>query len=196
MNASATVQFEYEGVHHLALVCNDMERTVDFYTNVLGMPLIKGFDLTNDMGQHFFFDLGGGNLLAFFWFPDAQAAPGPGVVGMANLPSRPRSGRSLASSHGSMNHIAFKVAADKIDEYRQALLDKGVDITVVLNHEDVESGPGVDRVSDVLDDKTWIRSAYFRDPDGIALELCADIKPGTPEVTEPMNAKGLKASER
>ena len=27
------------GVNHLALVCRDMARTVDFYTNVLGMPL-------------------------------------------------------------------------------------------------------------------------------------------------------------
>ena len=34
--------FELNGVHHLALVCKDMERTVDFYTNVLGMRLTKG----------------------------------------------------------------------------------------------------------------------------------------------------------
>ncbi|HEX4127824.1 MAG TPA: VOC family protein, partial [Acidimicrobiales bacterium] len=32
--------FEFRGINHLALVCRDMERTVDFYTNVLGMPLI------------------------------------------------------------------------------------------------------------------------------------------------------------
>ncbi len=31
----------FSGVNHLALVCKDMARTVDFYTNVLGMPLIK-----------------------------------------------------------------------------------------------------------------------------------------------------------
>ena len=41
---SATA-IEYGGLHHLALVCRDMERTVDFYTNVLGMKLKKGFDL-------------------------------------------------------------------------------------------------------------------------------------------------------
>ena len=45
---------EINGVHHLALVCKDMERTVDFYTNVLGMRLTKGFDLEG-YGQHFFF---------------------------------------------------------------------------------------------------------------------------------------------
>ncbi len=32
--------FDIGGINHLALVCKDMARTVDFYTNVLGMPLI------------------------------------------------------------------------------------------------------------------------------------------------------------
>ena len=53
--------FELGGVHHLALVCSDMARTVDFYTNVLGMPLIKTIELPDGMGQHFFFDCGGGD---------------------------------------------------------------------------------------------------------------------------------------
>ncbi len=34
-------KFELSGINHLALVCKDMARTVDFYTNVLGMPLVK-----------------------------------------------------------------------------------------------------------------------------------------------------------
>ena len=37
--------FEFGGVNHLALVCRDMARTVDFYTDVLGMPLIKTIEL-------------------------------------------------------------------------------------------------------------------------------------------------------
>lgn len=50
-------KIQYDGVHHLALVSKDMARTVDFYTNVMDMKLVKGFDLG--------FDMGGGNLLAF-----------------------------------------------------------------------------------------------------------------------------------
>ena len=38
-------EFEIRGINHLALVCKDMERTVDFYSNVLGMPLIKTINL-------------------------------------------------------------------------------------------------------------------------------------------------------
>ncbi|ETZ96650.1 putative glyoxalase/bleomycin resistance protein/dioxygenase [Mycobacterium kansasii 662] len=30
--------------------------TVDFYSNILGMPLIKSLDLPAGQGQHFFFD--------------------------------------------------------------------------------------------------------------------------------------------
>ena len=32
-------EFELQGVNHLALVCKDMARAVDFYSNVLGMPV-------------------------------------------------------------------------------------------------------------------------------------------------------------
>ena len=71
------------GINHLALVCRDMEVTVDFYTRVLGMPLVKTIELPADMGQHFFFDCGGGDCLAFFWFPNAP----DGVPGSA--PRRP-----------------------------------------------------------------------------------------------------------
>jgi catechol 2,3-dioxygenase-like lactoylglutathione lyase family enzyme len=69
--------FELRGVSHLALVCKDMARTVDFHSNTLGMPLMKTIELPGGMGQHFFFDIGGGDSLAFFWFPESQEqAPG------------------------------------------------------------------------------------------------------------------------
>jgi len=79
--------FELGGINHLALVCSDMERTVDFYTNVLGMPLIKTIELPAGMGQHFFFDCGGGDALAFFWFPDAPP-PAPGIASRSADPTR------------------------------------------------------------------------------------------------------------
>ena len=48
-----------------------MARTVEFYRDTLGMPLVKTVELPMDMGQHFFFDIGNGDCLAFFWFRDA-----------------------------------------------------------------------------------------------------------------------------
>ena len=69
----------FGGINHLALVCQDMQRTVDFYQGVLGMPLIKTIELPRGMGQHFFFDCGGGDCVEFFWFADAPAAA-PGIA--------------------------------------------------------------------------------------------------------------------
>jgi catechol 2,3-dioxygenase-like lactoylglutathione lyase family enzyme len=155
--------FELNGVNHLALVCRDMARTVDFYTNVLGMPLVKTIDLPAGMGQHFFFDCGGGDCLAFFWFPDAPE-PAPGVSAPA---ARPDQG-DLTSAIGSMNHVAFDVPADKIEQYRDRLLAAGVDCTEVANHDDSEYG-----ISKEMHPGVFVRSIYFQDPDGILLEFAS-----------------------
>jgi catechol 2,3-dioxygenase-like lactoylglutathione lyase family enzyme len=183
-------QIQYGGLHHLALVCSDMERTVDFYTNVLGMKLKKGFDLDRGYGQHFFFDMGGGNELAFFWFRDAKKAK-PGVASAAHLVGS--KGGTITSAHGSMNHVAFNVAPDKIDRYRDMLVAKGVECTPVVNHDDVVTGNEA-RTAGQSTDKTWLRSFYFFDPDGIMLEFCATLKAGSANVDLPVNAKGIKAN--
>ena len=159
-----------KGINHLALVCRDMERTVDFYSNVLGMPLVKTIELPMGMGQHFFFDIGNGDSLAFFWFPNAPE-PAPGVSAPAALPGK----GELTSAIGSMNHIAFDVPADKIEEYRQKLLDNGIECSDVANHDNSEWG-----ISKEVTDDVFIRSVYFFDPDGILLEFAC----WTAELTE------------
>ncbi len=153
--------FEFRGINHLALVCSDMERTVDFYSGVLGMPLIKTIELPDGMGQHFFFDCGGGDALAFFWFPDAPPAL-PGVSAPASRPDR----GDLTSAISSMNHVAFAVPTEHIDAYRDRLAAKGIDCTEVWNHDDSELG-----VAKELHDGVFVRSIYFQDPDGILLEF-------------------------
>lgn len=154
-------KFELGGINHLALVCKDMARTVDFYTNVLGMPLVKTIELPMGMGQHFFFDCGGGDCVAFFWFPDAPEAE-PGVSSAAALPGK----GDLATAHGSMNHVAFNVPVDKFDDYVEKLTAAGVAVSDVSNHDDSEW-----TVSKELHEGVYIRSVYFFDPDGILLEF-------------------------
>ena len=153
--------FEFRGVHHLALVCRDMGRTVDFYSNVLGMRLVKTIQLPQGMGQHFFFDCGGDDCLAFFWFPGAP----DGVPGISAPAARPDRG-DLTSAIGSMNHVAFTVPPEKIDEYRDRLVAAGVDCTEVANHDDSEFG-----ISESMHPGVFVRSVYFQDPDGILLEF-------------------------
>jgi catechol 2,3-dioxygenase-like lactoylglutathione lyase family enzyme len=177
--------FELRGVNHLALVCKDMERTVRFYRDILGMPLVKTIDLPEGAGQHFFFDIGNGDCLAFFWFPDAPAAQ-PGVASAANLPGA----GSMLSAHGSMNHIAFDVPPEKFDAYCEKLRAAGVALSPVLNHDDSRY-----QVSREVTDKVFVRSVYFFDPDGVCLEFASWMRAFKADdvAHDPMTAEGRKA---
>src|SRR5258708_12209897 len=128
-------EFDLGGVNHLALVCSDMKRTVEFYTEVLGMRLIKTIDLPFGSGQHFFFDMGGANALAFFWFPDAPG-PVPGISAPVTLPGL----GEWKSAVGSMNHIAFDVPEEKFLQYRPKLNAKDVTLRPILHHPDSHLG--------------------------------------------------------
>jgi catechol 2,3-dioxygenase-like lactoylglutathione lyase family enzyme len=70
------------GVHHVALLCADVERTVRFYQEVLEFPLTEIFENRDYKGSnHFFFDIGNGNLLAFFDLPGLDLGPYAEVLG-------------------------------------------------------------------------------------------------------------------
>lgn len=70
------------GVHHVALLSSDVERTVRFYQEVVGFPLTDIFENRDYKGSnHFFFDIGHGNLLAFFDFPGLDLGPYGEVLG-------------------------------------------------------------------------------------------------------------------
>ncbi len=57
-------------MHHLALICRDVEETITFYQDLLGFPLVELVENRDYAGSsHFFFDIGNRNLLGFFDFP-------------------------------------------------------------------------------------------------------------------------------
>lgn len=159
-------EFALSGINHVALVCSDMARTVDFYSNTLGMPLIKALDLPEGVGQHFFFDAGNGDCVAFFWFQEAPDAV-PGVSAPAHIPGI----GDIVSAVGSMNHLSFHVPPEKFDEYRSKLKGKGVRVGPVLNHDDSDL-----QVAGHLHPGVYVRSFYFQDPDGIVLEFACWTK--------------------
>jgi catechol 2,3-dioxygenase-like lactoylglutathione lyase family enzyme len=161
-----TISQDVRGINHLALVCSDMARTVDFYSGILGFPLIKTVELPGGMGQHFFFDIGMPCSLAFFWFPNAPE-PAPGIA----HPPLPGDPRGPISAIASMNHVAFDVAPEKIEELRDRLVAAGVKCTPIINHDDSPRG-----ASREMHEGVFVRSVYFRDPDDISLELAAWTK--------------------
>ena len=152
----ADSEFKFNGINHLALVCSDMDRTIAFYRDVLGMPLVKTIELRSGRGKHYFFDVGGGDCLAFFEFPKGPASVDAKAHG------------KMAATPGMMNHVAFDVSNDTIDRYRQRLVERGIEVTEVVNHDDTEGG-----ASPEVNATTFVRSIYFRDPDGTQLEFAA-----------------------
>jgi len=70
------------GVHHVAFICSDVERTVEFFDGLLGFPLIEMFENRDYEGStHFFFDIGHGNTLAYFDLPGVDVGPYAEVLG-------------------------------------------------------------------------------------------------------------------
>ena len=97
------------GVHHVALICSDVERTVEFYDGVLGFPLIEMFENRDYEGStHFFFDIGHGNLLAFFDMPGLDLGPYAEVL-------------------GGLHHLCISVERDRWLHLRKKLDEAGVE---------------------------------------------------------------------
>ena len=131
----------FRGINHLAMVTGDMEKTVRFYRDVLGMPLVATTGNRPDVYpyRHYFFALGEGNTIAFFEWP--------GMVEESHKPAgAPARGRV------QFDHVSFNVEdEDALLELKAKLEQDGVDVTRVVDHR-------------------IIHSIYFTDPNGIALE--------------------------
>ena len=158
-------EFELRGFNHLALVCRDMAETIAWYEDVLGMKLVKTLELPGGRGQHFFLDMGNGrDGIAFFWFPEAPE----GVRGESLQDKRGM------TAIGTMNHLAFDVPPEKMDEYRAKLASKGVQVTEIVNHSDsLEGGHKADYDPDTDGGDVFVRSMYFADPNGTLLEFAS-----------------------
>jgi catechol 2,3-dioxygenase-like lactoylglutathione lyase family enzyme len=100
------------GLHHFALLCSDVRRTIEFYQNLLEFPLTEIFENRDYAGSnHFFFDIGNGNLLAFFDLPGLDLGPYAEVL-------------------GGLHHLAISVTPEKWEYLRGKLDDAGVEYMV------------------------------------------------------------------
>ncbi|MDA1325785.1 MAG: VOC family protein [Proteobacteria bacterium] len=144
------------GVHHLALTTEDMKMTVDFYVEVLGMPLVHAMKVPAGLGtgpanrgnppyeevRHYFFDMGNDSLLAFFEIPKG---------------AEPQTNRNAI---GGMQHVAFTVTESRFHDIEKHLEEHGVPHSGVIPQL-----PG-------------LLGVYFYDPNGIRLEFACQPDDG------------------
>ena len=104
------------GLHHVTAISRDIERTIAFYRDTLGLGVVRDGTSDDDPGtRHVWFGVGGsgaGSLLSFLHYPQLP----DGVVGA-----------------GSTHHFAVVVeSASELDAWRDYLRGQGVDCTEVL----------------------------------------------------------------
>ena len=79
-------KLQVQGVHHITFVGSNRAATIEFYSGVLGMPLIfeqPNLDVPDE--THLYFDAGDGRLITFFVRPTRQNDPAPNPEGIGNL---------------------------------------------------------------------------------------------------------------
>jgi catechol 2,3-dioxygenase-like lactoylglutathione lyase family enzyme len=211
MPESKSRKFEVKGVNHLAIVCSDKERTIKFYSEILGLPLKRVFELP-DGGQQLFFEVSDHSGISFIWYPNPPSAP-PGIttahwLGLdpeTGQQRHPPTGRISASAVGSMHHLAFDVPLEKQEEYKERLRAAGIPVTEVNHHifygkdgHQVAYPTQLPAEAESIDE--FVNSIYFPDPDGILLEFAAWTRPLTPEdvrhVPVSVTAEGEEAEAR
>ncbi len=121
------------GVHHVALLSSDVERTILFYQDLLEFPLTTLFENRDYQGStHFFFDIGHGNALAFFDFPGLDLGPYAEVL-------------------GSLHHLALSVEPAKWEYLKAKLAEAGVETQLMSGTSLYFFGPDGERLELISD---------------------------------------------
>jgi glyoxylase I family protein len=105
------------GLHHVTVICRDVERSVGFYRNLLGMRLVKQTVNADDRGARHLF------------FGDEEGRPGTIVTCL----EYPQLGEGAVGA-GSTHHFALAVESEEeLQAWRDYLRSKGVPCTELLD---------------------------------------------------------------
>src|SRR5262245_5782041 len=136
-----------KGFSHLGLSTLDLDKTRDFYENILGFKAVRCDTIKVKEGgqiRHIFFDTGRDQLIAFMEARGVPGVPGQYDAGITR-------GLGVPSA---FYHFAFEAGSEAgLEDKRRELIAKGVEVTDVVDHD-------------------WAKSIYFKDPNGLQLEFC------------------------
>lgn len=126
------------GIHHAAHICSDVEATIRFYDGLLGFPLIEMFENRDYGGStHFFFDLGGGNCLAYFDLPGLDLGEYREVL-------------------GGHHHMAISMDPEQWQAAKERLEAAGVETAHVDGTSLYFRGPDGERLELIADPLRWM----------------------------------------
>jgi catechol 2,3-dioxygenase-like lactoylglutathione lyase family enzyme len=116
-------QIQTTGVHHITLIGSNRQDTIDFYTGVLGMPLVfeqPNLDIPEE--HHLFFDAGDGRLITFFVREDRATDPTP-----------------TPEAVGAVHHVAYAVSPEMFERAIVGLETAGYPNTGRINRGFMDS---------------------------------------------------------
>src|SRR6185295_3099457 len=133
----------WRGVHHLALVTDDMDATVRFYHGVLGARLVT--TLGTPAFRHYFFELAPGNTLAFFEYTDQ---PVDAFAKPAGVPFPQAS---------QFDHLSLALADEEaLLRLRDRLKEHNCEVTDVVDHGTLHSIYFTDPSGIALEASWWL----------------------------------------
>lgn len=116
---------KYTGINHLALATSDMDSTIRFWRDLLGMRLVAG--LGHPGYRHYFFELTDNDMVAFFEWPDVEKIP------------EKDHGVPVKGSFG-FDHVSFEVSSDDdLWELKDRIEAAGFWVSEVLDHGFIHS---------------------------------------------------------
>jgi catechol 2,3-dioxygenase-like lactoylglutathione lyase family enzyme len=115
----------FNGVNHLAMATGDMDKTIRFWRDLLGMRLVAG--LGQPGYRHYFFQISDTDLIAFFEWPSVEP-----VINKEH--GRPVNGPFI------FDHVSFGVEAeDDLWSLKDKLEVAGFPVSDVIDHGFIHS---------------------------------------------------------
>ena len=170
---------KYTGINHLALVTGDMDATIAFWRDLLGLSLVAG--LGRPGNRHYFFALSEHDMIAFFEWP-----------GVSKLPPKDH-GVPVRGPVG-FDHVSMAVAADDdLWELKDRLTAAGFWVSEVIDHGFIHSIYSFDPNEIPIEFSAPVAAVDLRknpqmtdtNPSPLALEGAAPVSHRWPAVKEP-----------
>jgi catechol 2,3-dioxygenase-like lactoylglutathione lyase family enzyme len=145
------------GIHHIAVMTGDMKKQIEFFSDVVGLPLVAIFDMHGVPGGiHAFLKLDEDCSFSLVQLPDTAEVPA--TLGITHAGTGAGN-----SAGGTMQHLAFHVADEAhLLAMRDRIRHKGVNVIGPLDHG-------------------MCKSIYFAGPEHLTLEVACPGMAVTPD---------------